>query len=198
MSLSNDLDFLYEIGALRRIQRTWSQFLGKDVANVSEHIFRVIWIALIIAKNEKVENTEKIIKMALVHDISESRTGDTHYVSRLYVKRFEEDSIEATMENISIKEEFLTLWKESETRETIESRIVKDADNLDVDIELMEITYTGNEVAKTFKQRRLNIREKFYTETAKKLFDLTVNSNPHTWHLNANNRFNSKDFDDKK
>ncbi|MCX6807103.1 MAG: HD domain-containing protein [Candidatus Berkelbacteria bacterium] len=75
-----DLEFIYEVGALRFLQRNWKQFLNADFQNISEHTFRVIWIALILAKHENVNSHEKIIKMALVHDLSESRTGDAHYV----------------------------------------------------------------------------------------------------------------------
>ena len=85
-----DLEFLNEIGTLRFIKRSWIQFLRSDVASISEHMFRMAWIALVIAKHEKVKDTGKILKMVLVHDITESRTGDPHYVSRQYVKIDEE------------------------------------------------------------------------------------------------------------
>ncbi|MBI1863035.1 HD domain-containing protein [Candidatus Microgenomates bacterium] len=61
---TKDLDFLYEIGSLRHLVRTWTQFVRSDVANVSEHIYRVVWIALMIAKHENVTTTDKIMKMA--------------------------------------------------------------------------------------------------------------------------------------
>ena len=44
------------------------------------HTLRVAWIATIIAKNESNADLAKVVKMALVHDIAESRTGDTHYL----------------------------------------------------------------------------------------------------------------------
>jgi len=49
--------------------RSWNQFFDKDLANVTEHTYRVIWIALTLAKREGVEDTGKILKMALVHDL---------------------------------------------------------------------------------------------------------------------------------
>lgn len=50
--MQKDIDFLFEIGSLRSIARTWNEFLGKDVANVAEHTIRVAWIALTLAKYE--------------------------------------------------------------------------------------------------------------------------------------------------
>ena len=39
--LEKDLRFLYEIGTLRFVGRTWNQFLASGFANVTEHTFRV-------------------------------------------------------------------------------------------------------------------------------------------------------------
>lgn len=69
-----DIEFLYEIGCLRFIPRAWQQLLVPSGANLAEHILRVMWIAIVIAKYEKAD-IDKVIKMALVHDVSESRTG---------------------------------------------------------------------------------------------------------------------------
>ncbi len=72
---SRDVEFFYEIGQLRLINRMWRRFFQSETSNVAEHTLRVIWIALAIAKKENVRDEEKIMKMALVHDIAESRTG---------------------------------------------------------------------------------------------------------------------------
>ena len=83
MSMERDIEFIYEVGALRHIDRMWKRFLNADFANNTEHMFRVVWIALIIAKHEGVKDTGKIVKMAIAHDIAESRTGDVDYISRV-------------------------------------------------------------------------------------------------------------------
>src|SRR5579872_6919426 len=111
--MKKDIEFLYEIGTLRFMQRTWRQFLNPDFSNISEHIFRVTWIALILARMEGVKSEEKIMKMAMVHDIGESRTGDVNYVARLYTKR---DEITAVSDMVkgSLLDDFLDLFKEYE------------------------------------------------------------------------------------
>jgi putative hydrolase of HD superfamily len=85
--MDRDIEFLYEIGSLRLMDRQWQRFLNGVSANVTEHQYRVMWLALTIAKYEKAKNTERILKMAMVHDITESRTGDTDYIARQYVRR---------------------------------------------------------------------------------------------------------------
>src|SRR5689334_12627107 len=111
-ALVRDIDFLFEVGCLRHLQRTWQQFLGIQFANVSEHTLRVIWIALILAQYEGYTDTGYLVKLALVHDLAESRSVDVHYVSRQYAKRDEEGAIKDTLANTVVGEEFLTLWKE--------------------------------------------------------------------------------------
>ncbi len=124
MTTKRDLELLYEIGCLRFLQRNWRQFLNADFQNEAEHTLRVIWIALIIAQYEKVVNKEKIIKMALIHDISESRTGDLHYVSRQYSARDEKKAIEDILKDTALEKELVPLWEEYEKRDSIEAKIL--------------------------------------------------------------------------
>jgi len=197
MGKSNrDLEFLFEMGRLRLLQRTWQRFFMTKVANDVEHTFRVMWLALIIAKKEKVGNEEKIMKMALVHDVTESRTGDVDYLSRLYSERKEELAIHDMFEGVALEGEFIELWKEFEKRETIEAKIVKDADNLDIDMELMEQWASNRDlVMAKFNARKKIIPSKLFTKTAKKMFKEIYTSGVHNWHLNSkNNRFQSGDW----
>ncbi len=194
---AKDLDFLYEIGSLRHLVRTWTQFVRSDVANVSEHIYRVVWIALIIAKHENKVDTEKLIKMALVHDITESRTGDAHYLSRQYVERREELAIDDILAGTSLDKEFITLWKEYEKRDSIEAKIVKDADNLDVDLELNELPIDKRLRAGFQHIRAQAIKSKFFTKTAETMWKELQTSNPHDWHLKGRNRFIAGDWKKK-
>ena len=75
-----------------------------------------MWLALIITKKERVENEEKIIKMALAHDITESRTGDVDYISRLFTDLKEDMAAQDMLEETSLEDEFISLIKEHEER----------------------------------------------------------------------------------
>lgn len=195
MSISRDVEFLFEVGNLRYVQRQWRQFLNPDFANLSEHTLRVIWIALVIAQHEKNVDTGKMVKMALVHDLSESRSVDVHYLSRQFVERDEEKAIEKTLEQTAVEKEFLALWHEYEKRECIEAKIVKDADNLEVDLELQEQHYRGFTLKEKWSKMRKHVSEtKLYTKTAKKLWKEITKADPHDWHANAQNRFNEGDW----
>lgn len=187
---------MFEIGALRLIPRQWHRFHTPDFQNLTEHHYRVTWLALIIASREKKGDTEKIMKMALVHDVAESRTGDVDYLARQYVERNEEKAIADILEDTSLEKEFLELIREYETRESIESKIVKDADNLDVDLDLREQAANGNQLERLWKEMRDHVGEnKLYTPTARKLQKEIRQSDPNDWHvLSSGNRMNSGDW----
>lgn len=185
--MKKDIDFLYEIGSLRNVQRGWRQHLGVDVANVLEHSFRVMMIALILARNEKVKDEEKIMKMVLIHDMAETRTSDLSYVQKVYVKADEEKSAKELFENTALQSLEETVLKEYEERKSVESKIVKDADNLDVDIELKELETRGHTLPKKWKVMRKKVRdEKLYTKSAKKMWDLIQKSDSEDWHMVIN------------
>ena len=190
---NRDLDFLFEIGCLRFMQRSWKRFLGPNFSSISEHIYRVMWIALILAKMEKAKNTEKIMKMALVHDITESRTGEMDYLSRNYAERKEEEAIGDMLAETSLEKEFLEIWEEYDRRECLEAKIVKDADDLDIDFELME--HQDHSIFPVKKKMRSGIiPKKLFTQSAKKLWREIYQTDVHHWHTSANNRVNTGDW----
>lgn len=188
-----DIEFFYEIGQLRLINRMWRRFFQSETSNVAEHTLRVIWIALAIAKKEKVKDEGKILKMALVHDITESRTGEVDYISRQYAELKEDLAISDMLENTILEEDFINVWKEYEERNSIESKIVKDADNLDVNLELkeQEIQTISD---KFLKPREIFVKPKLYTKTAKAYWEMISKSDVHDWHVYGRNRFHAGDW----
>ncbi len=181
-----DLEFLYEIGSLRNIPRALVQHLGAACASTLEHTLRVVFLALLIAHREGVNNEGKIIKMALVHDLAETRTADLAYVHKVYTKT---DDARAVHDQLvgTVFADFEAILKEYEKRQSKEARIVKDADNLDIDLELRELMERGNDVARKKQPLRKLVRDKkLYTKTAKRLWDEIQKSDPSSWHLLAN------------
>ena len=182
-----DLEFLYEIGSTRNLQRGWRQHFGMDVANDLEHTLRVVWIALILARSEGIKSEEKIIKMALIHDIEETRTSDLSYVQKVYVKADDDKAGKDLFEGTTLNDFYNDCFKEYNKRESFEAKIVKDADNLDVDMELKELEERGSQLPEKWRELRRKVRdEKLYTESAKKMWDEIQQSDVSSWHLAAN------------
>lgn len=184
---NRDIDFLYEIASLRNVPRGWRQHLGFDVASDLEHTFRLIWLALLISRMEKQGDENLIIKMALVHDVAETRTSDHSYVQKVYVtadeSRAADDMFKGTM--FGDLREVLSRY---EKRDSVEAKIVKDADNLDIDLELKEIEELGSKLPGKWEKanRRMVRDQKLYTESAKKIWDEIQTSDPSNWHRNMN------------
>lgn len=193
-NFKRDVELLYEVGCMRYLQRNWRQFLNADFSNETEHSFRVAWIAMVLAKREGATDTAKVVKMALVHDVGESRSGDVHYVSRQYTQRDEELAVKDVFAETSLEEEMFTLWHEYEDRQTLEAKIVKDADNLDVEFELKEQEAKGETLRKNWLASRERVREMLFTNSAKQLWEEIQNSNPHDWHTLGRNRFTQGDW----
>jgi len=194
-NFEQDIDFLFEMGSVRFMERMWRRFLHDDFANLAEHHFRVFWIAMVIASHEKGADSGKIAKMALMHDIAESRTGDVDYLARQYVERNEQLGIQDILHGTAVEKEFYALWEEYETRTSLEAKIVKDADNLDVDFELAEQAAKGSSLQGLKGEMRQAVADtKLYTATAKKMFEQLKQASPHAWHIKGRNRINSGDW----
>jgi putative hydrolase of HD superfamily len=191
---TTDINFLFEIGNLRHVARTWNQFGGLNVANDTDHSFRTAMIAWLIAEREGVD-TNRVVKMALIHDMQEIRTGDINYLQRLYVTRDEETAIVDQTAGLPIQNEMLELWREYEERETLAAKIVKDADVLDQDLEVMEMISRGEDFGQIMYDKRDGIiRDKLFTETARQFFDTIRVGSPNAWHADGKNRFTHGDW----
>ena len=78
--------FLYETGQLKRVKRSGWWVAGvENPETVAEHSFRTVVIAYVLAHLEGVD-LEKVVTMALFHDMAEARTNDAHRIVRRYAK----------------------------------------------------------------------------------------------------------------
>jgi len=188
MAIDRDLELLYEVGTMRFIARKWSQFGNPDFSNLAEHTLRVAWIAMVIGKYENA-NLEKIAMLAIVHDISETRTGDANYLNAIYTSRNEKKAVSDAAKNTILETEIVKCWNDVETPSTLEAKIVKDADSLDCDLELQEQLANGKTLKNTFLETRQIAFNSLYTETAKRFYLEIINSDPHSWHKNNANIF---------
>lgn len=74
--MSDILSFALLIGKSKKIKRSgWLREGIKDSESVAEHCFRLSVFSMVLAKTLGV-NQEKLIKMAIIHDLGETKTGD--------------------------------------------------------------------------------------------------------------------------
>jgi len=160
--LDKTTDFLFEAGMLSKTPRSGFFFLGSGEQSVAEHINRVCYIGFALANMIKGVNLSKILEMCLFHDFAEARVSDLNYVHQKYTKRDEESAIKDLTSELSFGDKISKILHEYETRETLESKIAKDADNLEFIISLKEQVDIGNERAAswiTSSVKRLKTKE---------------------------------------
>jgi putative hydrolase of HD superfamily len=186
------VELLFELGTMRHIERTWRQFGGLGLANNAEHSFRVAWLAWMIGSAEGAD-VGKVVRIALLHDVPETRTGDVNYLTRMYTKRNDDLAVQDQFGATGVEDEAHALWAEYEARETLEAKVVKDADTIDCDLDLRETRVAGT-LHDVLHESRLAASAKLYTETARELFARIYDSEPHAWHTTGRNRKTSGDW----
>lgn len=164
--MKRSIEFLFEVGMLKRTPRTGYQFLGSGGESVADHSFRTAVIGYTLASQEPDADSNKVVLMCLFHDFAEARTGDQNYMNKKYVKVDEATAIRDMVEELPFSDEVLDLTREFNACDTLEARLSKDADQLDLILELKQQQDLGNPNAKDwlfFAVKRL------VTESAKQM-----------------------------
>lgn len=180
----------FEVGTLRKIPRSHQQtLLSQDLSdNIASHSFRVAIIGYFLAENVDA-NSDKVLKMCLIHDLEEARTGDQNWLHKSYIKSFEGEVREDQVKKLKDSEELEKLSQEYDERSSLEARIVKDADCLDQLLLLKEYAWQGNEEAKEWlrlgKEEDSEQEKKLTTELAKQLAEEIKEQKPSSWWRNS-------------
>jgi putative hydrolase of HD superfamily len=127
------LHFFLEIGKLKKLRRTGWVLRGvKDPESVTDHAFRVVLMGWIFGREKKLDY-ERMIKMALVHDLGEVEAGDRTPYDSLLPKGAKDKN----------RKKVLLKWprwtkreKEEKTREKFE-RELKSLENMIRDLPLL-------------------------------------------------------------
>ncbi len=139
--------FLFECSLLKRIMRTGYAFLGQGKESVASHTFGVAMAALMLVElspDKDQLDVEKLLKFCLFHDVPEARTGDANAVNKLYVTIDEESAIRDMTHGLPGGEDVRDLLAEYRECSSLESRLVHDADQLDMLLSLKEHLDTGS------------------------------------------------------
>ncbi len=172
---------LFESALLKRIQRTGYAYLGTGGENVASHSFGVIFCAWILSEIcEKNLDKEKIFKMALIHDLAETRIGDFNAVNKIYNKADERKALEDAFSKTPIKEEVLFLWEEYRNLKNLEAKLVHDADIIDLIIQLKEQKDLNNPYADKWIEYA---KKRLITNEAKKLVEAILKTEWCSWWL---------------
>ena len=77
MCMEELLSFFIEVGKLKKMPRMgWVINQIKNPESIAEHVFRTAIMSWILGEKKGGLNTEKLLKMALIHDLCEIYAGD--------------------------------------------------------------------------------------------------------------------------
>lgn len=102
--------------------------------SVAEHTFGVAMLALLLGRNRPELNLEKVLRLALIHDLGEAHVGDltpSDAVPKAEKTAREEVAVDAILAHFSDSAELKSDWQEYEDQKTSEARFVKQLDRLE-------------------------------------------------------------------
>ena len=133
---------------LKKTPRTGYQFLGTGGESVADHSFRMTIVGYVLASLEPEADGNKVVLMCLFHDLPEARTGDHNYVNKRYTEVDENAAMDDQVRGLPFGSEMKSLFLEFNEAQTLEAKLAKDADQIDLILDLKEQLDIGNSRAK--------------------------------------------------
>ena len=176
--MKNIANFFFEMGMLKKTPRTGFQFLGSGGESVAEHVFQTIFIGYTLCKLETEADELKVMKMCLVHDLPEARTGDMNYVNKKYVTVDEKKAVKELTDTLFFGSDIKAAIDEFNAKTTLESKLAHDADQLALILQLKENGDLGNK----YSQEWISfVLKRLCTETAKKVAQSILETDSAEW-----------------
>jgi len=131
------IDFLKNVANLKKIQRKgWVDKLSmKNPESVADHSYSMAIMGMIISDMENY-NSEKIIKMILLHDLAESEIGDftPEEISLEKKKELENNAFSKILTSLpnNLKSQYQMLWNDYQNNDSQESKLVHQLDRLEM------------------------------------------------------------------
>ena len=149
------LGTLIELQRLKRLERTgWTlRGLPNGTESVASHSFGVCVTAMMLADEVKARglkvDCERVLRMALLHDWAETRVGDmpktaTSYFGAEIRKTAEALAFADIVKEVgTVESEYRALYKDYEERDSLEGRLVKAADVIDLLVQAYALERSG-------------------------------------------------------
>jgi putative hydrolases of HD superfamily len=149
------IEFSKIVGRLKTLPRTGWVTYGKieKPESVADHIMRLTVIAL-VAGDELGVNTQKLVNMAIIHDLGESLVGDLITESGLpkmdSTKEKKHDlecqAFRQLFGSLKNGQKFIRLWEEYEQQGSKEAKVLKQLDKFEMALQALEYEEFSNRV----------------------------------------------------
>ena len=130
-------DFFFQIAGLKSLPRTgWKVKLNmKNSESVAEHSYMMSVMAMILSDIKELD-TEKILKMSILHDWAESKIGDfmPDEVSGEKKTELEEYAMSEILDDLptKIKNDYYDIWNDYKDNSSKEAKFVHELDKLEM------------------------------------------------------------------
>lgn len=161
-----ELEIFFLLGNIKRIKRSWCSLGFAKAQNVAEHSYRVALLGYFLAKKIGA-NTEKVMLMSLLHDVPEILCGDINNIQREFSDRKEDLAFAKIFYN---HPELLDIWGEYRAKQTLESKIVEDADSLEALLEILENYDNNRELFDKFLSHKNEKLDKLHLPITRSMF----------------------------
>ncbi|MDR1396213.1 MAG: HD domain-containing protein [Desulfarculales bacterium] len=170
----------FEAGMLKKLRRTGYPFLGSGGESVADHSFRAALLGYHLALTQPGADAARVALMLLHHDLPESRTNDLNYVHKQYVQADENKAGAHQAANLPSRNRdvFLGLLEEFNAQESLEAQLARDADQLDMIVELKEQQDLGNAYARQWLEY---VPKRLLTPAARELAQEILNTDWTEW-----------------
>jgi putative hydrolase of HD superfamily len=161
MQSSAILGLIQELQKLKLTPRSGWQIRGITHAeSVADHTYRMSVLSMVLADALRADgleiDTERVIRMALIHEFGEAYIGDIPYPAMRFLTAemkysAEQNAVAAMVENLGeVGQLYLRLWHEFETGQTLEAQLVRACDKLEMMIQVDEYESVGYQCLKEF------------------------------------------------
>ena len=171
-------DFLFEVGMLCKTPRSGYQFLGSGRESVAEHVLRAVFVGYALCKLNDPLDELRVLKMCVLHDLPEARTGDMNYVNKKYVEVDEAKAVRELTEGLFFGGDIRQAIEEFNAKETKESQIARDADQIALILQLKEYGDLGNKYSDEWIKYAL---QRLSTEEGKNLAARIIQTDSSHW-----------------
>ena len=130
-------DFFFQIAGLKKLPRSgWKIKVGlEDSESVAEHSYMMSVMSMVLSDLKSLDS-EKVIKMSILHDWAESKIGDfmPDEIGQDKKSELENYAMTEILESLPEKIQFnyQEIWNEFLIRNTPESRLVHELDKLEM------------------------------------------------------------------
>ena len=128
-------NLFYEAYQLRHVRRTGLTLVGvENPPSVAEHSLIAAQIGYVLARMEGAD-AHRVAAMLIWHDFAETRIGDLHKISSRYIttkNKAERYAMQDQFREFEFFEDVVSMFVEYEERGSLEGRIAKDADYLEM------------------------------------------------------------------